>query len=119
MTFIRAKQIPPRTGNYYDYEVETVHENGHVRQKVIQYIGRLGRRRTYSCRHCGLIEECPACKGTGKQGMKGYVKLAEQKLPENFYVLGNYSAMRFDAYKKAQQDMLNAGFRKVENPPPI
>lgn len=40
MTFIRAKQIPPRTGNWYDYEVMTVHEGGRVRQKVIRYIGR-------------------------------------------------------------------------------
>jgi transposase-like protein len=40
MTFIRAKEIPPGSGNWYDYEVKTVHEGKHVRQKVIQYIGR-------------------------------------------------------------------------------
>jgi putative transposase len=39
MSFIRAKQIPPGTGNWYDYEVETIHENGKVRQHVIKYIG--------------------------------------------------------------------------------
>lgn len=43
MSFIRAKQIPPRTGNWYDYEVETIHEGGKVRQRVIRYIGLSGR----------------------------------------------------------------------------
>jgi transposase-like protein len=42
MSFIRAKQIPPRSGNWYDYEVQTVHEGKAVRQKVIQYLGRSG-----------------------------------------------------------------------------
>jgi len=42
MTFVRSKQIPPRTGNWYDYEVMTTHENGHVRQKVVQYLGKSG-----------------------------------------------------------------------------
>lgn len=42
MTFIRAKEIPPRSGNWYDYEVMTVHEGGRVRQKVVRYIGRSG-----------------------------------------------------------------------------
>jgi putative transposase len=42
MTFIRAKEIPPRSGNWYDYEVMTVHEGGKVRQKVIRYLGRSG-----------------------------------------------------------------------------
>jgi transposase-like protein len=43
MSFIRAKQIPPRTGNWYDYEVMTIHEGSKVRQKVLRYIGRSGR----------------------------------------------------------------------------
>jgi len=42
MSFIRAKEIPPRSGNWHDYEVMTVHEGGKVRQKVIRYIGRSG-----------------------------------------------------------------------------
>lgn len=40
MSFIRAKEIPPRSGNWYDYEVMTVHEGGRVIQKVIRYIGK-------------------------------------------------------------------------------
>src|SRR3989337_341677 len=43
MSFIRAKEIPPGSGNWYDYLVETHHENGHVRQKVLRYIGRSSR----------------------------------------------------------------------------
>ncbi|MBN1367287.1 MAG: IS1/IS6 family transposase [Dehalococcoidales bacterium] len=43
MTFIRAKQIPPKSGNWYDYEVESYREKGKVKQRVIQYIGRSGR----------------------------------------------------------------------------
>ena len=42
MSFIRAKEIPPRSGNWYDYEVKTTHVDGHVRQKVIKYLGRSG-----------------------------------------------------------------------------
>jgi predicted RNase H-related nuclease YkuK (DUF458 family) len=39
MSFIRSKEIPPHSGNWYDYEVKTVHEGKKVRQKVIRYIG--------------------------------------------------------------------------------
>jgi putative transposase len=42
MTFIRAKEIPPHSGNWYDYEVETIHEGGRVIQKHIRYLGRHG-----------------------------------------------------------------------------
>ena len=43
MSFVRAKQIPPRTGHWYDYEVETIHKGGKVIQKHIRYIGRSDR----------------------------------------------------------------------------
>jgi hypothetical protein len=42
MSFVRAKQIPPNKGNWYDYEVQTIHEGKAVRLKVIQYLGRTG-----------------------------------------------------------------------------
>jgi putative transposase len=42
MSFIRSKQIPPHTGNWYDYEVETIHIGKKVRQHIIRYIGRSG-----------------------------------------------------------------------------
>lgn len=40
MSFIRAKEIPPGSGNWYDYEVETIHEGKRVIQKHIRYIGK-------------------------------------------------------------------------------
>jgi putative transposase len=42
MSFIRTKEIPPGSGNFYDYEVETIHKDGRVIQKVIQYLGKKG-----------------------------------------------------------------------------
>jgi hypothetical protein len=40
MSFIRSKEIPPGSGNWYDYEVETTRVDGHVKQKVIRYLGK-------------------------------------------------------------------------------
>jgi len=40
MSFIRAKEIPPRSGNWYDYEVESVWNKGKVIQRHIRYIGK-------------------------------------------------------------------------------
>ena len=40
MAFIRSKEIPPGSGNWYDYEVKTIHEGKKVRQKVVRYLGR-------------------------------------------------------------------------------
>ncbi len=42
MSFIRAKEIPPGSGRWYDYEVEDYREGEHVKQRVIRYIGRSG-----------------------------------------------------------------------------
>ncbi|MDD5700786.1 MAG: DDE-type integrase/transposase/recombinase [Dehalococcoidales bacterium] len=42
MSFIRAKEIPPGSGNWYDYEVETLHIGGKVIQKHIRYLGKSG-----------------------------------------------------------------------------
>ncbi len=44
MSFIRAKEIPPHSGNWYDYEVETIHKGNKVIQKHIRYIGKSGTR---------------------------------------------------------------------------
>ena len=44
MTFIRAKEIPPRSGNWYDYEVKTTRVDGKVRQKVVRYLGKSKRK---------------------------------------------------------------------------
>ena len=42
MSFIRAKEIPPGSGRWYDYEVEDYREGEHVKQRIIRYIGRSG-----------------------------------------------------------------------------
>ncbi|MFC1953452.1 transposase [Chloroflexota bacterium] len=48
MSFIRAKEIPPRSGNWYDYEVETIHKGSKVIQKHIRYIGKSSIRSSRS-----------------------------------------------------------------------
>jgi len=47
MSFIRAKEIPPHSGNWYDYEVKTIHEGNKVIQKHIRYIGKSGTSRSF------------------------------------------------------------------------
>jgi hypothetical protein len=42
MSFLRAKEIPPHSGNWYNYEVKTFHEGKRVIQKYIRYLGRSG-----------------------------------------------------------------------------
>lgn len=44
MNFIRAKEIPPHSGNWYDYEVKSVWNKGKVTQQHIQYIGKSSLR---------------------------------------------------------------------------
>lgn len=51
MSFIRAKEIPPHSGNWYDYEVMTTHEGSHVRQKVLKYLGKSGTHSYLSGSH--------------------------------------------------------------------
>ena len=43
MSFVRAKEIPPHSGNWYDYECITVHNGPKVNQKVVRYLGRSGK----------------------------------------------------------------------------
>lgn len=43
MSYIRSKEIPPGSGNFYDYEVKGVREGKNVRQVFIRYIGKSGR----------------------------------------------------------------------------
>lgn len=43
MSFIRAKEVPSGSGNWYDYEVKSIWNNGKPRQKHIRYIGKSGR----------------------------------------------------------------------------
>ncbi|MDP3879705.1 MAG: DDE-type integrase/transposase/recombinase [Dehalococcoidales bacterium] len=41
MSYIRSKEIPPGSGNWYNYEVKGIRQGKKVRQKVIRYIGRV------------------------------------------------------------------------------
>lgn len=43
MSYIRTKEIPPGSGNWYDYEVKGVREGQRVRQIHIRYIGKSSR----------------------------------------------------------------------------
>ena len=43
VSFIRAKEIPPRSGNWYDYEVKSVRKGNRVIQQHIRYIGKSNR----------------------------------------------------------------------------
>jgi hypothetical protein len=43
MSFVRKKEIPSGSGNWYDYEVATVHIGGKTIQKHIQYLGKKGK----------------------------------------------------------------------------
>ncbi len=40
MSFIRSKEIPPGSGNWYEYEVACIWEDGKPRLKHIQYLGK-------------------------------------------------------------------------------
>ena len=62
MTFIRAKEIPPRSGNWYDYEVMTIHEGKKVIQKHIRYIGKSNLRPSRSMRSGGVTAAYPVVK---------------------------------------------------------
>jgi putative transposase len=60
MSFIRAKEIPPHSGNWYDYEVKTVHEGKKVRQIVIRYIGKSSLRASRSALSGGSSSPIPS-----------------------------------------------------------
>ena len=55
MSFIRAKEIPPGSGNWYDYEVESVWKNGTCIQKHIRYLGRSTIRASRSMARGGIV----------------------------------------------------------------
>jgi len=74
MSFIRAKEIPPRSGNWYDYEVETIHKGGKVIQKHIRYIGKSSIR---SSRSMGTGRGSGHEQGCTIQGLERHSKKQE------------------------------------------
>lgn len=81
MSFVRAKEIPPRSGNWYDYEVMTTRVDGHVRQKVIQYLGKHGP--DYSGRLIGDTGK-PSISNRG-QSRDGKVSVSKKASKANKY----------------------------------
>ena len=81
MSFIRAKQIPPRTGNWYDYEVKTVHEGSNVRQVVIRYIGKSGLRPSRSMRSGGVTGSYPVVASSTPIAPAKPAKITKMKTP--------------------------------------
>ena len=55
MSFVRAKEIPPHSGNWYDYEVQTIHQKGKVIQKYIRYLGKSGSHSYLPSSHGGKV----------------------------------------------------------------
>lgn len=49
MSFIRAKEIPPHSGNWYDYEVKGVREGQRVRQIHIVTLASLAVPQALPC----------------------------------------------------------------------
>ncbi|MDD5038214.1 MAG: DDE-type integrase/transposase/recombinase [Dehalococcoidales bacterium] len=87
MSFIRAKEIPPRSGNWYDYEVETIHKGSKVIQKHIRYIGKSGTSHALSAR--GSIARSNAsrfqipdvtCKHCDSQNISRYGKYKGEQM---------------------------------------
>jgi len=66
MSFIRAKEIPPGSGSWYDCEVETIHESKRAVQKHIRYIGKSARASMSLGRRS--IRREPIIKTTYRQG---------------------------------------------------
>ena len=65
MSFIRTKEIPPGSGNHYEYEVESYRDGDSVRQRVIRYIGRAGGKRVSAnrSRKTEKVSEAPFSLG--------------------------------------------------------
>ncbi len=81
MSFIRAKEIPPHSGNWYDYEVETIHVGGKVTQKHIRYIGKSGLRPSRSMGSGGVTGSYPAVDSSALTTTAKPVTIPKMKTP--------------------------------------
>ncbi len=98
MSFIRAKQIPPRTGNWYDYEVESYRDKGRVKQRIIQYIGRSGR-----VSHPVLLGRRDSIQTSTDSPMPN----AEPKLKVVCKICGSQHTRKYGVYKGIQNYYCN------------
>lgn len=94
MSFVRSKEIPSGSGNWYDYEVETVHVDGKVRQKHIQYLGKRGGH------HKPLIGSRPHFD------LRGGTALSNASIPSKLKVAckfcGSQNTYKYGKYKDVQ-----------------
>jgi putative transposase len=110
MSFVRAKEIPPKSGNWYDYEVMTVHNGGKVMQKVIQYLGKTGSS-----------NQKPLIGDTGLRSniMGGSTMPVSQNRPPQLSVSCKHcqsqAIMKFGTYKGEQLYWCKACHRKFAN----
>ena len=81
MSFIRAKEIPPGSGNWYDYEVMTIHKGKKVIQKVIRYIGKSSLRSSRSMRSGGSVGSYPAAVSSASISPVDDAKIHKMKTP--------------------------------------
>ncbi|MFA5037000.1 MAG: hypothetical protein WC479_07475 [Candidatus Izemoplasmatales bacterium] len=137
MTGLRASEIKNEDGDFYDWCQNL--GNGQIDEDTLlcwtlsseplATLLKLYEQTAETCPMCGgngkagtikrlnhpdKVWDCPTCSGAGKvHNLDRLVVLAEdQTLPEADYPLLPASAV--NAYDTAQQDMLNAGFRKVK-----
>jgi transposase-like protein len=95
MSFVRSKEIPPGSGNWYDYEVKCVREGSRVIQKHIRYIGKSGSGKGISGGHSPVATSKPdiildikpaipriACKYCGSDHTRKYGKYKDV---QNYY----------------------------------
>lgn len=79
MSFVRAKEIPPHSGNWYDYEVETVHQGKKVIQKHIRYLGKSGSHSYLSCNH-GILTSKPIDIPTPTTPIENKTRIPKMKI---------------------------------------
>lgn len=103
MSFIRAKEIPPRSGNWYDYEVMTIHKGKKVMQKVVRYIGKSGLRHSRSMRSGRAVGLLPALASPPQLTPVESATIHKMKTPTKQIAsaLGMYyGGMSFDAIQQ-------------------
>jgi putative transposase len=80
MSYVRAKEIPPHSGNWYDYEVETIHEGKKVIQKYIRYLGKSGKH-SYLCGGQKVLTSRLVVSPTPNAPKTNETRLPKMKIP--------------------------------------
>lgn len=113
MSFVRAKEIPPRSGNWYDYEVMTVHNGAKVNQKVIQYLGKTGSLNRKPLLGDALKEFNPVLSAKILSNITDTsIKLRPTQLPVTCKHCHSQATVKFGTYKGEQRYFCKACQRK-------